>query len=64
LRAWASFTLCGEGEVVFPALLERLQRGGDVVGLPGVYVRGGQSPTTRIFAQDLDLLPLPEDRGK
>jgi hypothetical protein len=43
-----------------PVLLERLQRGGDVAGLPGVYVHGGQLPTTRIFAQDLDLLPLPE----
>jgi hypothetical protein len=45
-------------------LLARFQRGQDVVGLPGLYVRGGQPPATRIFAQDLDLLPLPEDRGE
>jgi hypothetical protein len=56
----ADFGVCGEGEVVFPVLLERLQRGQNVIGLPGVYVRGGRPPTTRVFAQDLDLLPLPE----
>ena len=56
----ADYGVCGEGEVVFPALLARLQRGQDVVGLPGVYVRGGQPPTTKVFAEDLDLLPLPE----
>ncbi len=56
----ADLGVCGEGEVVFPVLLGRLQRDQDVVGLPGVYVRGGRPPTTRIFAQDLDLLPLPE----
>ena len=31
----ADYGVCGEGEVVFPALLERLQRGQDVVGLAG-----------------------------
>jgi hypothetical protein len=46
--------------VVFPSLLERLHQGQEVVGLPELYVRGGRPPTTRIFAQDLDLLPLPE----
>lgn len=56
----ADYGVCGEGEVVFPALLERLQRGLDVAGLPGLYFRGGQPPTTRVFAEDLDLLPLPE----
>ena len=56
----ADYGVCGEGEVVFPALLERLQRGQDATGLPGVYVRGGPSPTIRIFAEELDQLPLPE----
>jgi radical SAM superfamily enzyme YgiQ (UPF0313 family) len=56
----ADYGVCGEGEVVFPALLERLQRGLDAVGLPGVYVLGGPVPTTRIFAEELDLLPMPD----
>ena len=56
----ADYGVCGEGEVVVPALLERLQRGLDAAGLPGVYVRGGPTPTARIFAEELDLLPLPE----
>jgi len=55
----ADYGVCGEGEVVFPLLLEWLQRGQNVVGLPGVYVRGAELPTTRTSAEDLDLLPLP-----
>ena len=56
----ADYGICGEGEVVFPALLERLQRGLDSAGLPGVFVRGGPAPAVRIFAEELDLLPLPD----
>jgi hypothetical protein len=56
----ADYGVCGEGEVVVPVLLERLRQGGDVAGLPGVHVRGGRLPTMRVFAQVLDLLPLPE----
>ncbi|MEI8373849.1 MAG: radical SAM protein [Planctomycetota bacterium] len=56
----ADYGICGEGELVFPVLLERLQQGQDVAGLPAVYVRGGQPPTTRIFAEELDRLPMPE----
>ena len=56
----ADYGVCGEGEVVFPTLLERLQRGRDIVALPGLYVRGGQPPPTRSFAKDLDRLPMPE----
>ena len=56
----ADYGVCGEGEVVFPVLLERLQRGLDAAGLPGVFVRGGPTPAARVFAEDLDLLPLPE----
>ena len=49
----ADYGVCGEGEGVFPALLERLQRGLDAVGLPGAYALGGPVPTTRIFAEEL-----------
>ena len=55
----ADYGVCGEGEVVFPLLLERLQRGQNVAGLPGVYVRGAELPTIRTSAEDVDLLPLP-----
>jgi radical SAM superfamily enzyme YgiQ (UPF0313 family) len=56
----ADYGVCGEGEVVFPALLERFQRGQNVIRLPGLYSRGCQPLTARIFAKNLDLLPLPE----
>ena len=56
----ADYGVCGEGEVVFPSLLKRFQQGQDPAGLPGMYVRGGPAPATRIFAEDLDLLPMPE----
>jgi radical SAM superfamily enzyme YgiQ (UPF0313 family) len=56
----ADYGICGEGEVVFPALLERLQPDQDVVGLPGLYVRDGQPPRTKLFAEGLDRLPMPD----
>ena len=56
----ADYGVGGEGEVVFPALLERLGRSQNAAGLPGVYVRGSPAPATRMFAEELDLLPLPE----
>jgi radical SAM superfamily enzyme YgiQ (UPF0313 family) len=55
----ADMGIRGEGEVVFPALLERLTQGGDPYGLPGVYLPG-RSPSARTFATALDELPLPE----
>ena len=57
----ADLGICGEGEVVFPALLKRLQQGQDPSGLPGVHVAGGGCRAGRQFAPDLDRLPLPED---
>ena len=57
----ADLGICGEGEVVFPALLERLQQGQDPSGLPGVHVAGGGCRAGRQFAPDLDRLPLPDD---
>ena len=53
--------ICGEGEAVFPALLERLQRGQDPSGLPGVHVGGSGCQARRQFSPDLDCLPLPDD---
>ncbi len=49
----------GEGEAVFPAVLERLVAGTHLCGLPGVYLPDQPSPT-RSFARSLDGMPLPE----
>ncbi len=55
----ADFGVCGEGEMVFPLLVSRLQRGEDPADLPGVYAAGRSGPAARVFASDLDALPLP-----
>ena len=57
----ADLGIRGEGEVVFPALLERLQQGQDPSGLPGVHLSGKGCRAERQFAPNLDLLPLPDD---
>lgn len=49
----------GEGEAVFPALLERLERGASLSDIPGVFLPG-RNPSNRSFVRDLDGLPLPE----
>ncbi len=51
--------ICGEGEVAFPALLERVAKGSPVSGLPGINLPG-ERPADRTFASNLDDLPLPE----
>jgi radical SAM superfamily enzyme YgiQ (UPF0313 family) len=49
----------GEGEVVFPELIERMGRGADLSGLPGLYLSGRGLQGRKIFAKHLDTLPLP-----
>lgn len=55
----ADMGIRGEGEKVFPALLERLESGSDPHGLPGVYLPG-HPPAGVIFSTSLADLPLPE----
>jgi radical SAM superfamily enzyme YgiQ (UPF0313 family) len=55
----ADMGIRGEGEIVFPALLERLESGTDPYGLPGVYLPG-HPPAGVIFSTNLEDLPLPE----
>jgi radical SAM superfamily enzyme YgiQ (UPF0313 family) len=55
----ADMGIRGEGEIVFPALLERLESGSDPYGLPGVYLPG-HPPAGVIFSTSLEDLPLPE----
>jgi radical SAM superfamily enzyme YgiQ (UPF0313 family) len=49
----------GEGELAFPALLERIERGADLSGSPGLYLRGRGAQGDRIFVKRLDQFPLP-----
>ena len=57
----ADFGVCGEGEVVFPAILSRLERGDDPTDLPGVYSPGRRGTVRRTFAPNLDALPSPKE---
>jgi radical SAM superfamily enzyme YgiQ (UPF0313 family) len=54
----ADLGVSGEGEETFPALLERLQAGGDPAGLPGVHVAGRPWERPPSFADDLDAFPV------
>jgi radical SAM superfamily enzyme YgiQ (UPF0313 family) len=47
----------GEGEAVFPLLLERIQRGKTLSGLPGLYIRGQGLQGQRTYIPNLDELP-------
>jgi len=53
----ADLGVAGDGEVAFPALLDRLAQGADPAGLPGVVVPGGETAQPE-FPHDLDGLPL------
>jgi radical SAM superfamily enzyme YgiQ (UPF0313 family) len=56
----ADMGIQGEGEVVFPDLIERLERGASLSGLPGLYLPGHGLQCKRMFAKNLDTLPLPD----
>ena len=56
----ADMGIQGEGEVVFPDLIERLEQGAGLSGLPGLYLSGHGLQCKRMFAKNLDTLPLPE----
>ena len=50
----------GESEIVFPMLLDRIHKGLDLSKLPGLYLRGLGLQGERLFAKNLDMLPLPD----
>jgi radical SAM superfamily enzyme YgiQ (UPF0313 family) len=62
----------GEGEVVFPLLVDRIGKGGEVSDLPGIHLPGQpgrvadvgavREPPLPYFEKNLDDLPLPEPR--
>jgi len=55
----ADMGIQGEGEVVFPIVLERIGKGARVSDTPGVW-SPGQTSDARSFEKNLDALPLPE----
>lgn len=56
----ADYGVAGEGEEVFPRLLERLERGESPAGLPGVFGREIAAPLPAQPIADLAALPPPE----
>jgi radical SAM superfamily enzyme YgiQ (UPF0313 family) len=56
----AEIGIQGEGEIAFPALVDRIQKGADLTGIPGLYLKGRGLQGQRVYAQDLDTLPLPD----
>ncbi len=56
----ADMGIQGEGERVFPTLLDLMQRGADLSGTPGLYLPGRGLQSKRRFVKDLDTLPLPD----
>jgi radical SAM superfamily enzyme YgiQ (UPF0313 family) len=52
----------GEGEGVFPALLDSLGKGRSLSGLPGLSLRDSGLQGQRSFEKELDLFPLPVPR--
>lgn len=58
----ADMGISGEGEIAFPALLDCMRQGQGVSEIPGLYLPGrGISVKSRI-AENLDDLPLPDER--
>jgi radical SAM superfamily enzyme YgiQ (UPF0313 family) len=56
----ADLGIQGEGEVVFPELIERMERGASLSGLSGLYVPSHGFQCKKTFTKNLDTLPLPD----
>ena len=56
----ADMGIQGEGDGVFPVLLEFLEKGRSLSDFPGLYLRGRGLQGKRGFVKDLDSLPLPD----
>jgi radical SAM superfamily enzyme YgiQ (UPF0313 family) len=57
----ADMGIQGEGEIAFPLLLDKMERGGNLSDVPGLYLPGRGLQQDRRIAQNLDGLPFPED---
>ena len=56
----ADMGIQGEGEVLFPELLNRIEQGASFFDLSGLYLRGHRLQCKRSYTRDLDKLPLPD----
>ncbi len=56
----ADYGVAGDGEIVFPTLLDLIQNGEDPSGLPGIHVAGKQAIKEKEHPADLDAMPLPD----
>lgn len=56
----ADMGIQGEGESAFPTLLERLEQGAELSGVPGLYLSDRGRQADRIFESKLDKFPLPD----
>jgi len=56
----ADMGIQGDGEEALRLLLDRLENGKSLAGLPGLYVKGRGLQGNRVFAKNLDQFPLPE----
>jgi radical SAM superfamily enzyme YgiQ (UPF0313 family) len=57
----ADMGIQGEGEVAFPALLDKIHRNHDLSDTPGLYLPGRGLQAKRVYAKNLDGFPFPED---
>jgi len=53
----ADIGIQGEGETVFPLLLDRIERGANISGVPGVYLPDSGLQGKRFFEKNLDQFP-------
>ena len=56
----ADMGIQGEGEVAFPALITRMEQGVDLSGVSGLFLPKQGLQCERLFAKNLDTLPLPD----
>lgn len=56
----ADMGIQGEGEVAFPTLIARMEQGADLSGVSGLYRPQQGLQCARLFAKNLDSLPLPD----
>ncbi len=56
----ADMGIQGEGEAAFVELINRLEQGTELRGVPGLYLPGLGLSGPRHFQKDLDRLPLPD----
>ena len=57
----ADMGIKGEGERALPALLEQIASGGDISGIPGLYLPGTGTKIENHFVKDLDECGFPDE---